>query len=125
MLLRPGHLKWLDTVFRAILTPLQTVVGHVRPPAPTCLVKHHTLLCGCRHCMFMAACSDTIVQADAAAGEDAGKHHPALLRVLGQTLGLDPSAIVDFDLNVCDTQPGTIGGESLALPWSRPVGPKR
>ena len=43
--------------------------------------------------------------------EDEAKHHPALLRVLGETLGVEPSAILDFDLNVCDTQPGSISGE--------------
>ena len=54
------------------------------------------------------------MQADAAAGEEESRHHPALLRVLAQTLGVAPTDIVDFDLNVCDTQPGTIGGEPLA-----------
>lgn len=39
------------------------------------------------------------------------KHHPALLKALAAALKVDASQIVDFDLNVCDTQPGVIGGE--------------
>lgn len=37
-------------------------------------------------------------------------HHPALLTALAGELRCEPSAIVDLELNVCDTQPGVIGG---------------
>ena len=37
-------------------------------------------------------------------------HHPALLAALAAELRCEPSAIVDLELNVCDTQPGVIGG---------------
>ena len=46
---------------------------------------------------------------DAAAPPPA-RHHPALLAALAAELGVDPEAIADFDLNVCDTQPGVLGG---------------
>ena len=37
-------------------------------------------------------------------------HHPALLAALAKELGCAPGDIVDFELNVCDTQPGVISG---------------
>ena len=37
-------------------------------------------------------------------------HHPALLKALAKELQCEPADIVDFELNVCDTVPGTIGG---------------
>ncbi|KAL4425327.1 hypothetical protein ABPG75_009343 [Micractinium tetrahymenae] len=40
----------------------------------------------------------------------AARHHPLLLRLLAKELGCRPEDIVDFDLNVIDTQPGVIGG---------------
>ena len=39
-----------------------------------------------------------------------GKHHSVLVKRLAQEAGCKPEAIVDFELNVCDTQPGVIGG---------------
>eukprot|EP00887_Chlorella_sp_A99_P003468 scaffold7.g3468.t1 len=43
--------------------------------------------------------------------EGAGaRHHPLLLRLLAQECGCDTGDIVDFDLNVVDTQAGVIGG---------------
>ena len=38
------------------------------------------------------------------------RHHPALLAALAAELRCSPDAIVDLELNVCDTQPGAIGG---------------
>mmetsp|Transcript_37294 Transcript_37294/g.117346 ORF Transcript_37294/g.117346 Transcript_37294/m.117346 type:complete len:583 (-) Transcript_37294:67-1815(-) len=49
----------------------------------------------------------------AAAGESkppAGPHHPLLLEILAKELGCSPEEIADFELNVCDTAPGVIGG---------------
>ena len=37
-------------------------------------------------------------------------HHPALLAALAAELRCEPSAMVDLELVVCDTQPGVIGG---------------
>ena len=39
-----------------------------------------------------------------------GKHHSVLVKRLAQEVGCKPEDIVDFELNVCDTQPGVIGG---------------
>ena len=47
-------------------------------------------------------------------------HHPALLAALASELRCKPSAIVDLELNVCDTQPGVIGGM-----WDGWLGDKR
>ena len=52
--------------------------------------------------------------AAAAAGSAEGaaaRHHPLLLRLLAKELGCAAEDIVDFELNVIDTQPGVIGGE--------------
>lgn len=53
----------------------------------------------------------------AASGSPASKHPPALLRLLCDALAeqegspsFDPDRIVDFELHVCDVQPGSLGG---------------
>ena len=46
------------------------------------------------------------------------KHHAVLLKVLAEQLRVLPGDIVDFELNVCDTQPGVIGGEFPKPYWS-------
>lgn len=38
------------------------------------------------------------------------KHHAALVGVLAEELGVSAESIAEFDLCVCDTQPGSIGG---------------
>ena len=38
------------------------------------------------------------------------KHHAVLLSLLAEQLGCAPSDIVDFELNICDVQPGVVGG---------------
>ncbi|XP_017570690.1 aspartyl aminopeptidase isoform X1 [Pygocentrus nattereri] len=38
------------------------------------------------------------------------KHHPALIRLLCGELGVEPAALLDFELCLADTQPGTLGG---------------
>ena len=38
------------------------------------------------------------------------RHHPLLLQMIADELKCDPSDIVDFDLQLCDTQPSAIGG---------------
>ena len=45
-------------------------------------------------------------------------HHPALLKALAKELQCEPGDIVDFELNVCDTVPGTIGGQNAC--WHAP-----
>lgn len=58
-----------------------------------------------------AAPSDEAAAKAGSPAEGEGKHPPRLLQLLAEQLGLDsPDEIVDFELNVCDTQPGTIGG---------------
>ncbi len=50
----------------------------------------------------------------AAAAADAGgiqqHHHPLLLQILADELGVGVADIVDFELQLCDTQPSAIGG---------------
>lgn len=38
------------------------------------------------------------------------KHHSGLLKMIADQLQCSPADIVDFELNVCDTQDGVIGG---------------
>ncbi|XP_036425724.1 aspartyl aminopeptidase isoform X1 [Colossoma macropomum] len=38
------------------------------------------------------------------------KHHPALIRLLCGELGVEPDTLLDFELCLADTQPGTLGG---------------
>lgn len=40
----------------------------------------------------------------------AEKHHPALVRVICGELGVEPDALLDFELCLADTQPGALGG---------------
>ncbi|XP_029930578.1 aspartyl aminopeptidase isoform X2 [Myripristis murdjan] len=40
----------------------------------------------------------------------AEKHHPALVKVLCSELGVQPEALLDFELCLADTQPGALGG---------------
>ena len=58
--------------------------------------------------------------APAAAAEGGGasaaaRHHPLLLRLLAKELGCAVDDIVDFELNVIDTQAGVIGGACVLL----------
>lgn len=46
------------------------------------------------------------------------KHHPVLLGLLAQELGVDVSAIQDFELSLYDTQPATVGGVDNAFIFS-------
>lgn len=65
-----------------------------------------------------AAVRDLPPAAKPAAGKRPERHHPALLAALATELRCSPSEIVDLELNVCDTQPGAIGGASAAGPSS-------
>ena len=38
------------------------------------------------------------------------KHHPLLLELLAEELGCSVDSIVDFELQLCDTQPSAVGG---------------
>ena len=40
----------------------------------------------------------------------AGSHHPLLLQMLAEALECAPSEVVDFELNLCDTQASCVGG---------------
>lgn len=49
--------------------------------------------------------------AAAAAGASlASKHHAALMELVAAELGCPVGDVVDFELNICDTQPGQLGG---------------
>lgn len=59
------------------------------------------------------AVNDDAAAAAAAAKQDSpvGEHHHALLlRLLGEELGVAPERIADFELQLVDTQPSTVGG---------------
>lgn len=45
-------------------------------------------------------------------------HHALLLSVLAEELGCAVTAIVDFELNVCDTQPSTVAGAASEFIFS-------
>ena len=54
-----------------------------------------------------------LVAASAAAagvGAAGTRHHAGLIRVLGETLGVEPDAVCDFELCLYDTQPAAMGG---------------
>lgn len=46
--------------------------------------------------------------------QDPSPHHNILLKILAEELKVSIEDIVDFQLNVCDTQPGVIGGKRSA-----------
>lgn len=46
----------------------------------------------------------------AAAAPPPSAHHPLLLQIVAEELGCKEEDIVDFELNVCDTQPSCTGG---------------
>ncbi|XP_068665065.1 probable aspartyl aminopeptidase [Aristolochia californica] len=41
---------------------------------------------------------------------DNKRHHPILLKLLAAEAGCEPDEICDFELQLCDTQPSTVGG---------------
>ena len=43
--------------------------------------------------------------------QDTSPHHAVLLDIIAKELNIVAKDIVDFELNLCDTQPGVIGGE--------------
>lgn len=66
------------------------------------------LMC-CQHCFCM------VLQFE-------DKHHSGLLKMVADQLQCSPADIVDFELNVCDTQDGVIGGRlHRRLPDHSPV----
>ena len=53
------------------------------------------------------------IVADAVAkqlGDENDKHCPVLLELLGEQLKCDPGDILDFECQLCDTQPSAVGG---------------
>lgn len=54
-----------------------------------------------------AAAADPAAASQATTGLDE-RHAPELLRLLGEELSCEPSAICDFELSLCDTQPAQV-----------------
>eukprot|EP00873_Tetraselmis_striata_P018201 jgi/Tetstr1/438465/TSEL_027020.t1 len=54
---------------------------------------------------------------NAEADKGTGRHGTALMGVLAEQLGCAASDIMDVELNVCDTQPGAIGGVHDEFVW--------
>jgi aspartyl aminopeptidase len=52
----------------------------------------------------------TSAAAAAAPGNVVDNHHAALLALVAEQLGCAAEDIVDFELNLCDVQPGVLGG---------------
>src|SRR5690349_10506240 len=86
-----------------------------------CQVKHTVLSPGLQASLETkadtpaASASETALEGNGKPGgkvtkKEEGPHHVLLLKLLADQLGAAPADIVDFELNVCDTQPGTIGG---------------
>lgn len=57
-----------------------------------------------------SAANGTGSKGAAADAPASAKHHALLLELLSSQLGVAPSSIVDFELHVCDVQPGMLGG---------------
>ena len=51
-------------------------------------------------------------------GEESSRHHPLLLKLIADEIGCAPGDIVDFDLQLCDTQPSAIGGAQREFVYS-------
>ncbi|KAJ8601493.1 hypothetical protein CTAYLR_006712 [Chrysophaeum taylorii] len=45
-------------------------------------------------------------------------HHPLLVRLVAEHLDVEPSAVADFELQLCDTQPATRGGATREFVYS-------
>jgi aspartyl aminopeptidase len=61
------------------------------------------------------AAADTSAEAAAAPAQPttadvSGGHHALLVELVAQELGVPPEHVVDFELQLCDTQPACIGG---------------
>lgn len=46
----------------------------------------------------------------AAVLSNTGSHHSLLVQIVAEELGCDPEEVIDFELNVCDTQPSCVAG---------------
>ncbi|KIY94035.1 Aminopeptidase I zinc metalloprotease [Monoraphidium neglectum] len=58
-----------------------------------------------------AAAGDPATNGAAGAdGSVAAKHHALFMQLVADELGCSPNDVVDFELNVCDVQPGVLGG---------------
>ena len=47
--------------------------------------------------------------------ESSDKHHPVLLDLLAEALGCEREDVLDFELQLCDTQPSAVGGAKGCL----------
>ena len=60
--------------------------------------------------LLTPAPSEETKSSAATAGTAAANHHSVLLNLVAAEVGTTPENIVDFDLQLCDVQPSTIGG---------------
>ena len=60
--------------------------------------------------LLTAAQSKESKTAEDVSGSASANHHNVLLQLVAQEVGATPENIVDFDLQLCDVQPSTIGG---------------
>ena len=51
-------------------------------------------------------------------GEESSRHHPLLLKLIADEIDARRAVIVDFDLQLCDTQPSAIGGAQREFVYS-------
>jgi aspartyl aminopeptidase len=79
------------------------------PPVLATAVKAALAAASAAPVAAASAAADSSAPAPAAAPESE-RHHATLLRLLAAQLNCAPGDIADFDLQLCDTQPATLGG---------------
>ncbi|KAJ1448631.1 aspartyl aminopeptidase [Pelagophyceae sp. CCMP2097] len=60
--------------------------------------------------MLATNVAEELWKTDADGGGSAGRHHPLLLLLLAKELGVEAAKILDFELQLVDTQPACVGG---------------
>lgn len=73
----------------------------MKPALPPCIIS-----CLCVKDMIKSIKGDSRWCFALSSILQAEKHHPALVKVLCAELGVEPEALLDFELCLTDTQPG-------------------
>uniref|UniRef100_A0A673HLT0 Aspartyl aminopeptidase n=1 Tax=Sinocyclocheilus rhinocerous TaxID=307959 RepID=A0A673HLT0_9TELE len=95
-----------------------TIAGRVMVKVSLCDLKHACVTCENKPHWFSHTKQERFVTDDRIFmfGQKnpftilAEKHHPALIQMLCGHLGVEPNALLDFELCLTDTQPGALGG---------------